>query len=774
MAFNGGEFLQCKLPNGKIINLYIPQVKVNLTNGQTINLANFKNRIVELVDRRPMSVLGGYVYLDNNIGNINKISNVIANNQYTFSYAWRNFANLPAMYKQILSLCNDGGYAQIFLDYMKSDYNTSYQYLTCPILVDGVQTNYNIYIRYRWVRTSNPTGINTGFFDSQYAPGATYSLPASKPQYYYIPTIQYSFNNQTSWLGTENGEIIVRDHDTGKIFVLAPQQQESLLGNDTSWYTVLDNTVTYLAVGSTQFTLLDTKAGARFNLAYAYDRSSYFSAEIKAIINNNLEESSPYSGNGTNEPTITSGSYDGSSEDVNIDSAPTDIVLSSDLLKAYLPDGTVLSNLHSYLFSSGYVDNLIKALKSPFDAIIKLHNLPISITGAADTIKLGNLDSGINCDRTTTRYIDVDLGNLYIEGYYGLFNDYISRYDLYLPYLNIISLPADEVINATLNVTYRVDILSGDFVAYVVATKTNARGYDYSAIIYTGAGNMASDIPITQSNTMGLIGALNNGFSAGSAGNILQAFNAGVEIGIGGAVDYGVKGGLSSNSGRLAKATPYIRECIPNVMLPAKFSELMGFRSEITGAIGSFSGLCKFRSFKIDFGTYDERGAIEALLQAGVYVDSGASIVTTHDLVLLNNSSDDRTLGKTKTVIAEIDGDYRDFVPVNELVLDIDIAGYTLSSFNYIYIKDLDRYYFIREKTMLNESICRVVLTCDPLESFASSIKSITAICERAESSYYTNPLLHDESIPVQVNNIVKYHNFAAGLTSSSMVLIVI
>lgn len=506
--------------------------------------------------------------------------------------------------------------------------------------------------------------------------------------------------------------------------------------------------------------------------------ANVMSATVNIAKNYSISTGSPYEGNGSSETTPTSGSYDGSTDSVNIDSLPTDSVLSSGLLKAYLPEDTELTSLHSYLFSSGFVDNIIKALKCPFDTIVKLHSLPLSLSGYGDTIKLGNLDSSIACDRTTSRFVDVDLGNITIEGYYGLFNDYTTKYDIYLPYLNVISLPADEVVGATLSITYRVDIMTGDFVAYIFSNKTNAKGYSYKAIIYSGAGNMASDIPITQANTMGLIGALNNGLAAvpskGQAPDFLGSFSAGVAIGVGGSISYGVKGGLSSNSGRLAKLIPYIRECVSNVVLPANFDKLMGFRSEITDMIGNFSGFCKFRSFKLDFGTYDERGAIEAQLQAGVYIESGATITTTHDLVLINNASDDRTIGKTKNVVISIDGDYRDFVPLNELTLDIDISGTTLSSFNYIYIKDLDRYYFIREKTMINETICRVVLTCDLLETFASSIKAITAICERAESGIYTNPMLPDDSVPVQVNNIIKYHNFSAGLTSTSMVLIVI
>ena len=485
---------------------------------------------------------------------------------------------------------------------------------------------------------------------------------------------------------------------------------------------------------------------------------------------------SPYEGNGNSIQTPTSGSYDGTSESVTEDALPTDSVLSSGLLGAYLPEDTELTNLHSYLFSSSFVDNIIKALKCPFDAIIKLHSLPISLSGYADTIKLGNLDSGIACDRTTSRYIDVNLGNMQIEGYYGLFNDYSAKYDLYLPYLNVVSLPADEVINATISINYRVDILTGDFVCTVSSSKTNAKGSAYTAIIYSGGGNMASDIPITQSNSLGMIGALNSGLNTAISKptDIGGSFQTGVAIGVGGSVSYGTKGSLSSNSGKLGKRYPYMRETIPNVVLPTDFSKLVGFRSEITDTISNFSGFCKFRAFELDFGTVDEQNEIRQILNGGIYVNGTPSIVTTHDIVLLNNTSDDRALGKSVVTVDEIDGNFKDFVNLRDIDIDIDITGLSIGSINYMYVASLGRYYFVRQKTMLNDSICRFSLVCDLLESMATDILNVKAICERAESGYYTNSMLADNEVPVQVNNIIKYHNFSAGLDDNTNVLIVI
>lgn len=485
---------------------------------------------------------------------------------------------------------------------------------------------------------------------------------------------------------------------------------------------------------------------------------------------------SPYEGNGNNGAQETSGSYDGSTESVTEDTLPSDNVLSSGLLRAYLPEDTELTSLHSYLFSSGFVDNIIKALKCPFDTIVKLHSLPISISGYADTIHLGNLDSSIACDRTISRYIDVNLGNIKIEGYYGLFNDYTSKYDLYLPYLNVVSLPSDEVINATISINYRVDILTGDFVCTVSSTKTNAKGYPYTAIIYSAGGNMASDIPISQSNSLGMIGALNSGLNTAISKptDIGGSFQTGVAIGVGGSVSYGTKGSLSSNSGKLGKRYPYFRETIPNVILPTDYSKLVGFRSEMTDTISNFSGFCKFRDFELDFGTVEEQNEIRQILRNGIYVEGTPSITTTHDIVLLNNTSDDRTLGKTVVAVDEIDGDFKDFVNLHNIDIDIDITGLSIGSINYMYIPTLGRYYFVRQKTMLNNSICRFSLVCDLLESMATDILSVRAICERAESGYYTNPMLTDSEIPVQVNNIIKYHNFSAGLDNNTNVLICI
>ena len=772
MAFNSGEFLQCKLPNGKILNLYIPKVKTNLTNGQTINLANFKNRIVELVDRKPLTVLGGFVFLDNNLGNINKISNVIANNQYSFEYAWRNFVDLPKMYKQILTIYNDGGYALIFNDYMKNDYNTSYQYLTCPILVDGVQTNYNIYIRYKWTRSTNPNGNSNGFYDSQYGLNTPYPTPATKPQYYYTPTIQFSFNSQSSWLGSANGDVIVRDHDTGKIFVISPQPDERIMSSNTGWYTVLDNTVEYATISASQFKLTDVSGVVRFNLAYAYDRTSYFSTEIKNIINDNLEIATPYDPNGTAETSVTSGTYDGSSDSIDLTSTPTDDVLSSDLLKAYLPDSTVLSNLHSYLFSSSFVDNIIKSLNNPFETIIKLFTLPISITGASDTIKLGNLDSGITCDRTTSRYIDVNVGTVSIDGYYGLFNDYNTKITLYLPFLNCIDLNVDDVINGTISVIYRVDIMTGDFVAIVKANKTNARGFEYDSIIFTGGGNMASEIPLTQSNTMGLIGSLNSGLQNVQTGNILGSFVSGVSVNVP-QTSYSVKGGLSSNSGFLSRLKPYIRLQIDNVVLPANFKHLVGFKTAVTGSIGSFSGFAKFKSFDFEIGTNEETNIIKNHLQNGIFVENGSNAPTplTNGIYLLSTTDDDRTCGKTFTTIDSITGVNKSEFLINNRNIMIEYTG-NIDNVNYLYDSDLGRFYFVRQKSIVKNGLYNLLLECDLLQTFADSIKNLVAVCERSETNY--NALLLDPEIPRQIDNIVKYIDFGSGFTSFTNVLIAI
>ena len=73
---------------------------------------------------------------------------------------------------------------------------------------------------------------------------------------------------------------------------------------------------------------------------------------------------------------------------------------------------------------------------------------------------------------------------------------------------------------------------------------------------------------------------------------------------------------------------------------------------------------------------------------------------------------------------------------------DFDITAFELlikdtnfnSEYNYCYIQDLGRYYFIESVEKMNGTIFRIRLTVDVLKSFSTQIENINAIITKSEN----------------------------------------
>ena len=81
---------------------------------------------------------------------------------------------------------------------------------------------------------------------------------------------------------------------------------------------------------------------------------------------------------------------------------------------------------------------------------------------------------------------------------------------------------------------------------------------------------------------------------------------------------------------------------------------------------------------------------------------------------------------------------------VNDVIIqnDFDITAFELlikdtnfnSEYNYCYIQDLGRYYFIESVEKMNGTIFRIRLTVDVLKSFSTQIENINAIITKSEN----------------------------------------
>lgn len=91
-------------------------------------------------------------------------------------------------------------------------------------------------------------------------------------------------------------------------------------------------------------------------------------------------------------------------------------------------------------------------------------------------------------------------------------------------------------------------------------------------------------------------------------------------------------------------------------------------------------------------------------------------------------------------------------------------------TFNYIYISDFDRYYYVKNITYSQQ---RFYIECavDVLMSFNSEIKDLNVIANRS-SSYY-NVYQKDDTIPFENRNVISTQNFPSGFNSQSLILAV-
>lgn len=81
---------------------------------------------------------------------------------------------------------------------------------------------------------------------------------------------------------------------------------------------------------------------------------------------------------------------------------------------------------------------------------------------------------------------------------------------------------------------------------------------------------------------------------------------------------------------------------------------------------------------------------------------------------------------------------------VNDVVIqnDFDITAFELliknsnfnSEYNYCYIQELGRYYFIESVEKMNGTIYKIRLTVDVLKSFSTQIENIQAIITKSEN----------------------------------------
>lgn len=271
------------------------------------------------------------------------------------------------------------------------------------------------------------------------------------------------------------------------------------------------------------------------------------------------------------------------------------------------------------------LDQLKKLLQDPMQAIIGLHVMYATPTTGADRdIQVGYINSGVTSKIVTEQYTEIDCGTVTINEYFGDARDYspFTQVYCYLPFIGIVELNADDVVNSTLGIKYKIDVLTGCCLAQLTVKK-----YALDAVLYTYTGNCAVQMPITSGNYLStvssLLGAVVSGAAAVATGGALAPVAIGAAanaLGGGARASVAMSGSLGSNAGAMGIRKPYLIIKRVESADANGYNEFYGYPTNKRVNLSQLTGYVRVKEINLSGtnATEDEQNEIVNLLKEGV------------------------------------------------------------------------------------------------------------------------------------------------------------
>lgn len=447
--------------------------------------------------------------------------------------------------------------------------------------------------------------------------------------------------------------------------------------------------------------------------------------------------------------------------------------------KMYRVSDTQLKALASYLWTSDFATNVKKFFSDPREIIVGLAIMPvIPETGTAETISAGGISTGISGLPLTDQYkfnTEDTTGYAEVKAEKGNFLDYnpYTKVTAHLPFVGSHSLDVNDVMGKNLTLKYIFDFLTGSCVAEIdvngkpryffggscgIQVPTSSEDFSrmYSGIISAGAS-----IGTLMSSIAG--GGLTAPLAIGTAANLLtNAMNSSPTV------EY--TSGSGSTNGMIGCKTAFITLEKPKEKVAGEQSKFTGKPSYIKRKLKSCTGYTKCFSVHLDNVpcTGQERSELERLLTAGVRIGTSGSTTPSytpsepgmHGIIFMKLWSDMDVIGKTWSNTTElIEG---------KLMFDQSmlkpkfIVDGNFSAYNYAYIPEFGRFYFIMEQSIKTGTLSEIDMQVDVLQSFKEQLvgedADVDAIIERQQS--LNNAYFADGMYWTQTNKEVKTYPF--------------
>ena len=296
----------------------------------------------------------------------------------------------------------------------------------------------------------------------------------------------------------------------------------------------------------------------------------------------------------------------------------------SALFAVYNPSQAALNSFGAWLWSSNFIDQVLKLFNNPMQSIIGLHKIfaapPISGSG---TIRVGYLDSGVGSNLVGGQYVTVNCGTVKVSEQFGNVFDYTDTHvRLYLPFIGIVPLDTADIMRGSVSVVYHVDVITGACLAEVKVTRDGGGG-----TLYQYAGDAAVRYPISSgsymgvvSGVLGVVGGIASAVMTGGASAPLAA--GAVASGIANAkTDVQHSGSFAGNAGAMGGKKPYLIIERPQTSIASGFSAYQGVGANTVKKVGSMSGYFKMTDVHVESvarASAEEMEQIRTMIESGV------------------------------------------------------------------------------------------------------------------------------------------------------------
>lgn len=392
-----------------------------------------------------------------------------------------------------------------------------------------------------------------------------------------------------------------------------------------------------------------------------------------------IDPTNPYSAGGYSEPgggDPGKQNFGDVSDMVNPDSLPDETQVGAvgcGLITIFTPSQAQLTRLAEMLWNKTFYDFLVNQFNAIEDLFVSLGIVPFQVT-AGDTVAIsfmnfweyltpGPIPTQVTLTKAAKQWEEFNLGNVSLTG--GDSSDAYasdsvldyspySKLGIYLPFIGYQEMDIDECRGRTINLKYRVDILSGACLALI---SINGR------TLYQFTGNCMTQLPLTSSDYSQIVSTATNvsiaAASAGTAGALASAGDAltssrvesgqispqmgeyqnaqhaaqvsNAEGSLAGATANGLMGlkpsfkktgAISGSTSIFGVMQPYLVLTTPKQSMPDGYNKVCGFPCNMGGKLGDFSGFTVVEDIRLNglVATAPEVEEIYKLLKTGVII----------------------------------------------------------------------------------------------------------------------------------------------------------